>query len=186
MQGVYSNTTEMLPPMIFLLGILPCILFISWLFLSSAGKAFLSGLSAYHLSFVHIVRIPVEFVLLWLFLQGAIPELMTFEGWNYDILMGISAPVILYYGYQKTRLSKTLLIAWNVIGMFLLSLIFIIAVLSAPFPLQQLAFDQPNIALLAFPYSWLPTFIVPVAFATHMKSIRELRKVSNFDEAKLV
>ncbi len=177
-QGVYSDTLEMLPPMIFLLGILPCIVFFSWLFLSPTGKSFLRALSVSHLSFVHIVRIPVEFVLLWLCLHGVIPVLMTFEGWNFDILMGLSAPLILYYGYYKNRVSKTLLLAWNVIGMLMLAFIFIIAVMSAPFPLQQLAFDEPNIALLAFPYSWLPTFIVPIAFATHIKAITELRKKS--------
>ena len=40
---------------------------------------------------IHILRIPVELVLYQLFLLQKIPNLMTFKGWNYDILVGISA-----------------------------------------------------------------------------------------------
>jgi len=50
------------------------------------------------------------------------------------------------------------------------------ALFSAPSPIQKFAFDQPNIAILNFPFSWLPTFIVPIILFGHLTSIRQLIK----------
>jgi hypothetical protein len=99
---------------------------------------------------------------------------MTFEGRNFDILCGLTAPFIYYFGYVKPVLSKKILLAWNVICLLLLANIAIIAVLSAPLPIQQLAFDQPDIALLYFPFVWLPCFVVPVVLFAHLTTIRRL------------
>ncbi|HVF96549.1 MAG TPA: hypothetical protein VM871_04480, partial [Flavisolibacter sp.] len=38
------------------------------------------------------------------------------------------------------------------------------------------AFDQPNIAVLYFPFIWLPSFIVPVVLLSHLVCIRQLLK----------
>lgn len=171
---VYNLDTNFLPPKIFLFGVLPTILVILYLFISKTGHRFIDRLELEKLTYLNLVRIPVEYVLFWLFLNGAIPQILTFEGWNFDIIMGITAPVIIYYGFMKKSLSKQLILLWNIIGFLLLIFVFGMAFLSAPFPLQQLAFDQPNIGLLHFPYVLLPTFIVPVVILGHLISIRQL------------
>jgi len=48
------------------------------------------------------------------------------------------------------------------------------ALLSALSPLQKFAFDQPDIAILNFPFSWLPTFIVTIVLFGYLVSIRQL------------
>jgi hypothetical protein len=65
-------------------------------------------------------------------------------------------------------------LVWNFICLGLLFNIVVHAVLSAPLPFQQLAFDQPNVAILYFPYVWLPAFIVPVVLLSHLVAIRKL------------
>ena len=60
----------------------------------------------------------------------------------------------------------------------LLNIVFI-AIFSAPFSFQKFAFEQPNIAVLFFPFSWLPAFIVPVVLFCHLASIRQLIKHRN-------
>lgn len=174
MKEVYSEHLNMLPPLIFLIGILPNFLVMAFLFFTQKGKVFIDSLPLYNLTFLNLVRIPVEFVLLWLSLDHLIPTIMTFEGWNFDILAGLTAPFIIYFGYKKNRIGKTGLIIWNILGIALLTFIVITGVLSAPFPMQQLAFDQPNVGLLVFPFSWLPTFIVPLVFFGHFVSLRQL------------
>jgi hypothetical protein len=67
-------------------------------------------------------------------------------------------------------------LAWNIICLGLLTNIGVNGFLSAPSPLQKLAFDQPNIALLFFPFSWLVSFIVPIVLLGHLISIRQLLK----------
>jgi hypothetical protein len=126
------------------------------------------------LTLLQIVRIPVELTLYWLFLYKTIPGIMTFEGRNFDILCGITAPLVYYFGYIKTTLSKNVLIAWNVACLILLANIVVIALLSAPFPFQKFGFGQPAIALLYFPFVWLPCFIVPVALFSHLAALRQL------------
>ena len=101
---------------------------------------------------------------------------MTFEGRNFDIIAGITAPLIAYFGFTIEKLSRQIILVWNFICLGLLINIVATALLSAPSPLQKLAFDQPNIAILNFPFSWLPTFIVPVVLFGHLVSIRQLTR----------
>ena len=123
---------------------------------------------------LHVVRIPVEFVLYGLYVYKAVPELMTFEGRNYDIISGLTAPIIYYLGFVKKQLNTKILLIWNFICLGLLFNIVVHAVLSAPFPFQLFAFEQPNIAFLYVPFNWLPSCIVPLVFLSHLASIRLL------------
>lgn len=46
------------------------------------------------LTVLSVVRVPVEIVLLWLYQYEQVPQLMTFEGRNFDILSGLTAPLV--------------------------------------------------------------------------------------------
>jgi hypothetical protein len=179
LKNIYNSDTNSFPPKILLIGILPMILTIILLFVTSKGKQFIDSLSLKRLTYLHVVRLPVEIVLFWLFLNKAIPELMTFEGRNFDILAGISAPFIAYFGFTKMKISKKGFLIWNFICLGLLMNIVVNALFSAPSPIQKFAFEQPNIAILNFPFSWLPTFIVPIVLFGHLTSIRQLLKLKN-------
>jgi hypothetical protein len=173
LKNTYSFDTNSFPPKIMLLGILPPFFAIILLFLTSKGRQFIDSLPIKNLTYLNLVRIPVEVVLFWLFLNKAIPELMTFEGRNFDILAGITAPLIAYFGLTKQKVSRTILLLWNLLCLGLLITIVYHALFSAPSPIQKFAFDQPNIAILYFPFSWLPTFIVPIVLFGHLTSIRK-------------
>lgn len=177
MKNFYNTNTTSFPPK-FLLLISPPLLTILLLFITKSGKRFIDSLPVLNLTYLHIVRIPVELVLYWLCLYKAVPELMTFAGRNFDILSGISAPFIAYFGIQKKMLKRKVMFLWNVGALLLLLNIVLNAVLSAPFAFQQFAFDQPNIAVLNFPFSWLPCFIVPAVLFSHLVSLRRVLLVS--------
>lgn len=176
LKNLYNSNTSSIPPKILLFGILPTILTIIYLFTTQKGRQFIDSLPLKNLTYLNIVRIPVEIVLFWLFLNKAVPELMTFEGRNFDIVAGISAPFIAYFGLAKEKLSKQIILVWNFICIVLLFNIVLNALLSAPSPLQKFAFEQPNVAILNFPFVWLPTFIVPLVLFGHLTSIRQLLK----------
>lgn len=171
---LYFSSINTLPPKIFLFGILPCIVFMIWLFNNSAGKAFIDSLPLERITFLNVVRIPIELVLLWLFLENTIPKIMTFEGLNFDILAGISAVFVTFIGFRQGKLNKRVFLVWNIVSLLLLINIIVLAFLSTPSPIQKFGFEQPNIALLKFPFAWLPTFIVPVVLFGHFVSIRRL------------
>lgn len=172
--NVYNSSMNSLPPKIVLFGILPTFVVIIGLFLSRKGRNLMDQLPLEKLHFVHIVRIPVEIVLYFLFVSKAIPEIMTFEGYNFDILAGFSAPFVAYFGIHNGKLNRKALLIWNFLCLALLFNIILIALFSVQSPLQKLAFDQPNIAIMYYPYSCLPTFIVPVVLFSHLVSIRQL------------
>ncbi len=170
--GFYTNTTS-LPPH-FAFAIVPPLLLIAFLFITPAGKKFIDTLNVKTLTLLHIVRIPVELVLLSLFMYKVVPQQMTFEGRNFDILSGLTAPLVYYFVFIKKMLGTKYLLLWNLACTILLVNIVTIAILSAPFPFQKLAFEQPNIAVLYFPFIWLPCCIVPVALFAHLVSIKQL------------
>jgi hypothetical protein len=172
--GFYT-VTNTIPPR-FLLLVVPPLLLIVFLFINNKGRSYIDSLDVKTLTLLHVVRMPVELVLLGLFTYGTIPQLMTFEGRNFDILSGLTAPLTWYFGYVKQKLSKRVLIAWNLACLGLLINIVTNAVLAAPFPFQKFAFDQPNIAVLYFPYVWLPCCIVPLVLFSHLVSLRHLLK----------
>ena len=176
LKNSYKIDTNTLPPKIILFGIFPAIFIILVLFVTQKGKQFIDSLPLKNLTYINIVRIPVEIVLFWLFLNKAIPELMTFEGRNFDIIAGITAPFVAYFMFSKNKFHRQKMLIWNFICLGLLINIVVNALLSAPSPIQKFAFDQPNIAILNFPFSWLPTFIVPIILFGHLASIRQLLK----------
>lgn len=174
MSGFYLQTAA-LPPRIIAFGVLPAlVLIVSYLIF--ARKNFVERLPLRFLTFIHTIRIPVELVLWWLFQQKLVPQIMTFEGRNFDILAGITAPIVAWLAFRGGKVNKTLLIVWNVFALALLFNIVITAILSFPFPFQQLAFDQPNRAILYFPFNWLPTVVVPVVLFSHLISLWKLLK----------
>ena len=170
--GFYTNTTTA-PPR-FALAILPPLAFIAISFASPAGRRFIDSLNLKFITILHIVRIPVEIVLVYLFLYRAVPSVMTFEGRNFDILSGITAPLIYYFVFIRKSISYKYLLAWNFICLGLLLNIVSIAILSAPFAFQHFGFDQPNIAILHFPFVWLPACVVPIVLFSHLVAIRQI------------
>jgi hypothetical protein len=128
------------------------------------------------LTLLHVIRIPVELVLFWLFVRHTVPEAMTFHGRNFDILSGISAPFIYYFGFVKKRLSNKVIIAWNLICLALLLNVVSAAVLSLPDRFAQFGFEQPNIALGYFPFVLLPAGLVPLVMLSTVAAIKQLLK----------
>ncbi|AYL97977.1 hypothetical protein [Mucilaginibacter celer] len=174
LSGFYTISSGVPPRFMLLLA--PPVILITVIFFTKKGKELINNFSLKTLTLLHIVRIPVELVLYWLYLHKAVPQVMTFEGHNFDILCGLSAPFIYYFGFIKKVLSKRVLMAWNIICMLLLANIVITAVLSAPFRFQQFGFEQPNIALFYFPFVWLPAFVVPAVLFAHLVAVRRLAR----------
>ena len=131
------------------------------------------------ITLLHTIRIPVECGMLGLYTIGLMPESMTFEGRNFDVLSGISAPFIAYFGYVKKTLPNRVIVAWNVICLLLVIQVLITGALSAPSVIQLIDFDQPNSAVLFFPYAWLPAIIVPIVVIGHLAVLRAIYKSTN-------
>lgn len=168
----FYRYSEAIPPRVVAFGVLPSVFVIAIYFVAFRG--FIASLPLTTLTILHVVRIPVELVLLWLYQNGQVPILMTFEGWNFDILSGITAPIIYWIAFRRGRINRTLLILWNLAALGLLINIVTIAVLSFRTPFQRLAFDQPNVGVTHLPFIWLPAIIVPIVLFAHLAALYKL------------
>ncbi|MDO7852320.1 hypothetical protein [Hymenobacter convexus] len=172
LRGFYTVTNTVPPHALAMVG--PPVLLIGLLFATARGRRYLDGLNLQTLTLLHVVRIPVELVLFGLFVHQAVPELMTFEGRNFDILSGLSVPVVYYLVFKKQVPGRPWLLAWNFICLGLLLNIVANALLSVPGPFQRFSFEQPNVAILHFPFSLLPAVVVPLVLLAHLAAIRQL------------
>ena len=169
----FFEVENSLPPRFVLLIAIPLIAILVTLSRTKA-RSFVEGFDIRTLTLLHSVRIAIEMVLFWLFLSKAVPQLMTFEGRNFDIISGLTAPLIYYFGFVKGKMGTKSMLAWNVVCLAILLFTVGNAILSAPTPLQRFAYDQPTIAVLYFPFVWLPGVVVPIVVFSHLVTIRLL------------
>lgn len=167
--------TDAIPPRLLFL-IAPALVLILYAFTTTRGKYFTDQINLEKYTYLQSIRIIVELVLLSLFIHGTIPVSMTFEGRNFDIVSGITAPFIAYYGFHKKSINPMYILLWNFLCLALVLQVVITGILSAPSVIQKLSFDQPNIAVLYFPFVWLPGIVVPIVIYGHLVSIRQLLK----------
>lgn len=175
LNGFYQKPA--FPPRLILFGVLPAILLILFYF-TFFRRNFIEKLPLKVLTLLSVIRIPVELVLLWLFQGALVPESMTFEGRNFDILSGITAPVVYFLAFRGGKPNRPLLIVWNLLALVLLFNIVITAILAFPSVNPNLPQALQNRGVTFFPYVWLPTIIVPIVFFSHLASLWKLFKNS--------
>ncbi|MCU0435540.1 MAG: hypothetical protein MUC87_18925 [Bacteroidia bacterium] len=172
LSGFYFDT-EAMPPRI-MLQVVPSVLAIVLLFSFARTRQWMDAANEGTLTLLHTVRIGAELTIFMLFTAGLMPVELTFEGRNWDILAGLTAPVVYYFGYIKQRIGRTGLIVWNVLCLVLLFNIVIHAALAVPSPFQQMGLAQPNVAILHFPFNWLPSLVVPLVLLSQLITLRKL------------
>ena len=119
-------------------------------------------------------RVPLEFILWVLFINNALPEQMTFSGYNYDILSGIFGLALGFVSFKGWVKSKAIVMVYNILGLGLLATIVVIAVFSMPTPFRYFM-NEPSNTIVAFvPYIWLPGVYVLTALFLHLFSIKQV------------
>ena len=120
-------------------------------------------------------RIVVEILLWRLYVDNLAPIQMTFEGYNFDILSGLTAIVVAFL-ITRNKISAQLVIAWNFVCLALLLNIVTIAILSLPTPFRVFMNEPANTIVATFPTVWLPALLVPLAYGLHFLSLRQYLK----------
>ena len=173
LRGFFANFNTLPPriPLAILLSFVAILLFA----FSSTGTQLIRSAPPQWLILPQAFRIVVELLLLLAFLAGKLPEQMTLEGRNWDILSGLLALPVGYFCFvKKSRRSFNIALAFNILGLLLLFNILIVAALSMPTPLQYFRNAPANTLIAYFPFILLPGVLVPMAFALHVFSLRQL------------
>ncbi len=159
-------------PLLVFIPTLLCIIFVPYINRNSPlVKALPKSWPVYYQTF----RIFVEITIYYTFIAGIIPIQTTFEGYNYDILIGLTAPIIGYLAFQKKWLSEHALLIWNIVGILVLASVIVIAMTSFFAP-QLWGSETPLIAkeFTILPYLLLASFLAPSALFMHSLSIVQL------------
>jgi len=131
--------------------------------MESPGLAWLIGLQVF--------RVAVEIFLDLGYRAGFVPMQMTLEGRNWDVLTGLTALPMAWL-VAKQKAPRWLIYAWNTMGLALLLNVMTIAALSMPTPLRHFQNEPPSTFVTYFPYVWLPTYLVQVAWMSHLLIFR--------------
>lgn len=173
--GFYTITDTIPPRIAFAMA--PMIIIGVLLGFTSLGDALRATSSLEHLHYFQAIRFFVESIFLYgLYKAGYLAKVLTFEGQNWDILIGLTAPIIGLFVFRKNQLPKAVATIWNVLGIGVLAWTISRAVLSAPSPYQQYGFEQPTLAIFHFPFVWLPVFVVPLMFWAHFICLKKLSR----------
>lgn len=169
--GFYHNLS--LPPRIPLLMILPLFLFTGIFLYRNRNHGILQHLPLTAPITYQSFRAFIEVLFYLTFVAGILPVQVTFEGYNYDVLLGLSALPIGWYA-SRPNPNKRLLIAWNILGIAVVAFAAFTFITSFYFP-QLWGYSANDILGFAeFPFLLLPTFFMPSAIFMHVVSIVQL------------
>lgn len=171
--GVVGNPYLRPPGPSFLL--LPVFLFVAlFLVRTDAALRVATSIPLGMLMGLQAFRIIVEMFLHQLWKEGIAPRMLTYEGTNFDMVIGVSAPVIGWL-YATGKIGARVAFAWNVFGLVMLANVAVRALLTAPGVFNVISGDLPNLAIGTFPFSFIPGFMAPLALVLQVLSIRALR-----------
>lgn len=166
-----------LPPKFLLLILIPLIVLFILFYKTQKNNRIIQAIPAHYIIGLQSFRILVEFLLLYTFYKGIIPITATFEGLNFDIVMGFSAPFIAFLVYKNLAKYKDIAIYWNYFGIFLILFVAVIIGTSiyAPFiwGSEEVLVDMQ---FLDFPYFLIPGFLAPLGIFLHVVSLAQLKK----------
>lgn len=140
---------------------------------SRAAGDLVSGLPLWALVGFQAFRLPLELVMHQAAKAGVMPVQMSFSGWNFDIVTGLSAIVVAALAARGVA-PRALIVAWNAIGALLLANVVTIAVASTPL-FHAFGPRALNTWIAYFPFVWLPGAMVSAAIVGHVLVLRRLR-----------
>lgn len=166
-----------MPPRFPILLVIPFLLFCIFFYVKNRNNAYIQSIPLHWTAFYQTFRVAVEFLILYTFLKGIMPVEATFEGYNFDIVMGISALPIGFLIYKTGRKYKTLLRIWNIVG--ILMVLFVAVIVATSFYQPQIwGYTEPSVKIefMQLPYLLLPGFLAPSAIFIHLISLIQLNK----------
>ncbi len=125
--------------------------------LSRFGKRLALGLPLGALVGFQAFRLPLELVMHQAQNDGLMPSVMSFNGYNFDILTGITATLVGVW-FLVGRPPRGVLVLFNVLGSTLLLVVSVVAVAALPL-FAAFGPEQLNVWVTRFPYIWMAVMV---------------------------
>lgn len=162
---------ELRPPpiVIWFASMIVMTLALAW---SGFGRRFADKLPLAALIGFQAFRLPLELVMHRAAVAGIMPNVMTFTGYNFDIVTGATALPLALLAWRRP-LPRRLLLLWNAIGQILLIVIAVVAFAATPV-FRAFGDDQLNVWVTQFPYVWIAVAVAAALFG-HVVTLRKLQ-----------
>jgi len=165
------------PPRFAIFLIFPAFLFTGIFLAKNHNSELLKQTPTHWLTYYQTFRVLIESLFIVAVAKGILHSNVTLEGYNYDFIFALTAPVIGYLVFTRKALSKKALLRWNYFGLLVIA--FIIFLFNATIYIPQLFGDTENLMPLEFaqfPYILVASFLMPSAVFMHVFSIIQLTK----------
>jgi hypothetical protein len=139
---------------------------------SRLGTLLVRGLPLWFLVGSQVFRFPLELVMHRAAVEGVMPEQMSYSGYNYDVVTGITAGVLGLWLWRGPA-PRWVVASWNALGFVLLVNIVTIAVVSTPL-FAWFGRERLNTFVTYVPFVWLPGVLVTAALTGHILVWRRL------------
>jgi hypothetical protein len=157
------------PPLVIWFGsMLVMTLALAW---SRFGRRFADKVPFVALIGFQAFRLPLELVMHRAAVAGIMPNVMSFTGYNFDIVSGATALPLAFLAWRRP-LPRPVIVLWNVTGQLLLIAIVIIAFAATPV-FRAFGDDQLNTWVTEFPYVWIAVMVAAALFG-HVVTLRKL------------
>lgn len=167
--GTYVAVPGAIPTIEF--GILvPLVVAVSAYLISPGIRQLVRSVPQKWLIAVQLYRIGgAVFLALWG--AGLLPGIFAWPAAAGDILVGLLALLV---GLTHARLSRRIVLWWNMLGLCDLALALTLGFITTPSRFQLLVLDAPNILVTQYPLVLIPTFVVPLSILLHLASLVRL------------
>lgn len=157
------------PPMIiWFASMVALTLALAW---SPFGRRFAETLSFAALIGFQVFRLPLELVMHRAATAGIMPNVMSFSGYNFDIISGVTAVPVAWLAWRGLA-PRWLLVLWNLTGQVLLLVVATVALVASPI-FRAFGDDQLNVWVTRFPYVWIAVMVAAALFG-HVVTLRKL------------
>lgn len=167
------------PPRFVLLMIIPIFTFIGVFLRKHRKKQWIQAIPPIWLVTYQSFRILIETIFVYTLAAGLLHKNVTIQGYNYDMIFGYTAPIIMIIVYLSKELPKKMLLIWNYLGLLVIIVIIFLFITTIYTP----ELYGPDTALFPlefglYPYVLVPGFLMPSAVFIHVLSIIQLKNRS--------
>lgn len=171
------NTFEPPPPRFPIFLIAPAFLFTGIILYKNKSSKMFGVIPKSWAIYAQTFRIVVKSLFVATVAAGLLHKEATIEGYNFDMVFAFTSPIIGYLVFNTKKLSKSVALYWNYLGLLVLSSVIFVFITTIYFP-QIWGSDVPlaPIEMTGFPFTFVASFLMPVAVFVHIFSIIQLNK----------
>ena len=138
---------------------------------SPFGRRFADKLPFVALIGFQAFRLPLELIMHRAVVAGIMPNVMSYTGYNFDIVTGATALPLALYAWRHP-VPRWLIALWNATGQILLFVVAGVALAASPI-FRAFGDDQLNVWVTEFPYVWIAVMVAAALFG-HVVTMRKL------------